>query len=227
MPSFVRREEIIILCPVPSLQIIAEDFFKSGGKGDDLLPSVLHHPQMNRHSLKVDVGDQNVDDGAGTVSSRDQIVDCRPSSPFCPSVGGGFLQQPSQFCVCVRLFDLLVFFHQLQGQREHIFSFSTKPEEDTQPTDSCVEGGYLLASIQLTDDEPFKDFLRDLINIPFGNLALEIVDVFLIKDDGFRSQVPQFTMIDEGRCCFLIRDPLDLFGVDNGGSAHKKCLLFA
>lgn len=145
------------------------------------MPPVFHFRKENRHLLEINILDAQIDNGAGAVSRSDKVVDQRPISPFHPPIGFRLLKKSRDLGVGIRLFDRIVFLHQLDGEKLHILPLCAELEEDPQTADTGIERGSLLPGVDLLNEEIFKYFAGDLVRIPDAvQLGEEIFEVFLI-----------------------------------------------
>ena len=102
------------------------------------MPPVFHFRKEDRHLLKINIFDAQIDNGAGAVSRSDKVVDQRPISPFHPPIGFRLLKKFRDLGVGIRLFDRIVFLHQLDGEKLHILPLCAELEEDPQTADTGI-----------------------------------------------------------------------------------------
>lgn len=162
-----------------------------------LLPPVFHFRKENRHLLKINILDAQIDNGAGAVPRSDEVVYQRPISPFHPPIGFRFLKKSRNLGVGIRLSDRIVLLHQLDGERLHILPLCAELEEDPQTADTGIERGSLLPGVNLLDEEIFKYFAGDLVRIPDAvQLGEEVFEVFLIILNCPRAEIFDPAMIE-------------------------------
>ena len=145
------------------------------------MPPVFHFRKENRHLLEINILDAQIDNGAGAVPCSDKVVGQRPISPFYPPIGFRLLKKSRDLGVGIRLFDRIVFLHQLDRERFHILPLCAELEEDPQTADTGIERGSLLPGVNLLDEEIFKYFAGDLVRIPDAlQMGEEVFKVFRI-----------------------------------------------
>lgn len=145
------------------------------------MPPVFHFRKEDRHLLKINIFDAQIDNGAGAVPRSDKVVNQRPISPFHPPVGFRLLKKSRDLGVSIRFFDRIVLLHQFDRERLHILPLCAELEEDSQTADTGIERGNLLPGVDLLYEEIFKYFAGDLVRIPDAvQMGEEVFKVFLI-----------------------------------------------
>ena len=73
LPAERGEEEIVRHC-LPRLEIFEQNILQRFGEGDKLLPPVFHFRKEDRHLLKINIFDAQIDNGAGAVSRSAQFL---------------------------------------------------------------------------------------------------------------------------------------------------------
>ena len=81
---------------------------------------------------EVYIADADIDKGVRADTRGEEYIDCGPIPPFGPPVTLWLLHEAPKLCVCIWVFDGLVFLQQRQADLLHVAALRTEAEENPQ-----------------------------------------------------------------------------------------------